>query len=648
MIQMILNITKERFKSNILDNFILMLPLIIVLIIFGGAILAFILGRPDFFIRSLVVAVPGIFAAIFLHYIYKNLNEECKHDYSLIDLNERKCIKVFFIFYLLSIINLWFFPIRPVYYLVIITILYITIFIHIFTKNTNPAIVLFEIYLILINLIYSVTLKYPLYFGGTDIMPHIFAAKVTFLSGHTIPADLSIGYANFPLFHILISEVSLLLGFSIQQSYFIIMAPIFATTTFFIYLLMLNLSNDKRASLLSSLLYSTLTVVIYSGMYMVTRTMAFVGFTVLLYLMYKQQRENILTVKLICLLFALFIILVHQVSTPQILGVICLIFFVETVVHLINPKQKKYMSKIYILLLLVSFISYWLYTSHAFVESLSTIYFDSTNYEALAIKGTVQAGNEWSFIFNSIDYSVITFLALIGIGGTLYFHKRNYLLVFSLVSLLILPLYVPSPLQLLWNTMTLFRFDRFMLLVSPFIASMMALSIIYLNRFFQYKVGNKVYFFMITIFLISLLLTFSLRSTSPESNYGVSSERRYFNSGEIVGFNHVINHVPYGSELYSDYFTRRYFPYQKFSETDSLRLSYYNGGPRTSLSTRNLQKDSGYIIWRNKAFLESGLRLGDGENVDMHPNDSLKWKAFDSELQKKNKIYSNYDVDIFN
>ncbi|TGC08297.1 hypothetical protein [Methanolobus halotolerans] len=642
---MIIKVQKP-LRDNIIINLALVLPFLIIFAILSGVLAAVILNRLDLLIRGSIVAVPGIFAAITLSYIYKNSNERKEHSSGLLNFSEKNCIKLYCIFYLSSLIILFMSPTRPLEYLIIILILYFVIFIQIFTKSSSSHMVLFEIFLLLLNLIYSVTLKYPLYFGGTDILPHMFLSEVTFLSGHTIPMDLSSAYANFPLFHIFISEVSYLLGSSIQSSYFLITAPAFAISVFFVYLVMINISNDKRVSLLSSLLFSTFSVTIYSGMYMVTRTMAFIGFIVILYLIYNRNSKHSPLLKILGLLFGMFIILVHQVSIPQIIVIFFLILFVEIVLGKIMQDKSSYISKTYVLLLIVSFIAYWLFVSYAFTQSLTAMYFDSTNYESLSMKPTIQAGNQWSFIFNNIGYSVVTFLALVGIGGTWYVHQKSYLQVFALISLLILPLYIPTPLQLFWNTMTFFRFDRFILLVSPFIAFMMALGLTYLMELLQSKKVSKNYFYTISLLLLSVLVVSSIISTSPEPNYSIDSERRYFDSAEVACFNHILEYVPYGSQLYSDYFTRRYIPFQKFSQTESLGLPYYNNSFRTSLSVRNIQRNSGYIVWRNKAFLESGLRVGDGGMVDII-SDIPEWDRMNSEFEKRNKLYSNSHAEVF-
>jgi L-asparagine transporter-like permease len=123
---------KRPLKDNIIINLALILPFLIVFAILSGVLGAAILNRFDLLIRGSIVAIPGIFAAITLSYIYKNSNERKEHNSSLLNFSEKKCIKLFCIFYLSSFIILLMSTTRPLQYLIIILILYFIVFIQIF------------------------------------------------------------------------------------------------------------------------------------------------------------------------------------------------------------------------------------------------------------------------------------------------------------------------------------------------------------------------------------------------------------------------------------------------------------------------------------------------------------------------------------
>ncbi len=145
---------------------------------------------------------------------------------------------------------------RPWYYFIFILVLYLSVFLQIFSENVNPSLILAETFLIMINLIYSVTLNYDFYFGTTDILPHVFLSELTAISGHIIPASLS-DYSYFPLYHILIAEASELLNISAKTSLFVVTAPIYAVTVVFLYYLFNYITNNRQISLLSCVLFSS-------------------------------------------------------------------------------------------------------------------------------------------------------------------------------------------------------------------------------------------------------------------------------------------------------------------------------------------------------------------------------------------------------
>ena len=107
----------------------------------------------------------------------------------MVQINKKILQVSFTLFFILSVISLYLSPTRPGYYFLLITVLFCIIFLQIFSDTLNPKIILFEIDCVLGNIIFGLTLKYPLFFGFTDIISHLYLTKITMLSGHIIPAD---------------------------------------------------------------------------------------------------------------------------------------------------------------------------------------------------------------------------------------------------------------------------------------------------------------------------------------------------------------------------------------------------------------------------------------------------------------------------
>ena len=627
-------------NNKILISLAYILPFLTIILMTGGLLMAFILKRPDFAIRGLGIAVPAILSALLLIRLYK-ISPNFKDPIITFSINQKIMVLFFGLLSILSIITIIINSTRPWYYFILISILYILIFIQIFSKEVKVYVVLLETIIILISLTYGITLNYPLYFGGTDITDHLFLSEVTYLSGHIIPRDLAINYADFPLYHILVAESSYLLGVDLKASLFIILGLVYAVHIIFIYYLFQLIIDSKQLSLLIILLYSVSYTVVYYGAYTVTRTMAYLGFVIMLYLIYKRNNEMIY--KILAILFSIFIILVHQVSIVQIVIIIFILLSCERFVD-----DKKYVNSRFLILLSVLFLVYWFFKADLFTQTLILGHTRPDDFAQAIIKPTVEAGNKWYFLANHIDSSVFTFFAIIGIGYTLWKQRPIYSSVFALFTAVTLVLYIPNPLQTLWQTMTLFRFDRFMLLVSPFMAFIMGIGII---AFYNYLIkgnasvrrGNIIIISIFAIFVFFSVISNS--SDSKELSFGAKdSSRLYFTESELNGFNYVFDSVQFGSILYSDYYTENFFVQKKFSESEKLNIPYYNS---FILSVDDISHTKGYEIIRESTFTSNGLYFGsESYNYLFSPTDKNKKQLSDS-IDKNDKIYSNHDVDIY-
>jgi len=629
--------------GNIPSKFALSLPFLIATVILIGFLTAGIIGRLDFAIRGLIIAIPSIASAIILYDVYKNETEFENINVSF-GLTQKQLAYLFFIVYFSSLTVVFISSTRTWLYLSLVSLLYLIILLQTFSTGFNSRFILLQVILCMLNFIYSVTFKYPLYFGGTDILAHIFMSQVTYISGHIIPEELSIGYANFPLFHILVSQTSYLLGLDIKTSYFLISAPIFALSVFFVYLFFLGTIENVKLSLLTVILYSNLSVVVYYGMYVITRTLAFIGFVMLLYIISKNKNEtkHKTTFRYIGILFTIFIILVHQVSSPQILLIILLLLLSEKFIWYFTNLNEKYWTSTYILLFVVIFLGYWIYLAYSFTDMVLTTTFDSVTSDSIQIERSVVSGNEWIFLYSNIDVLVLTFFILIGIGVIFWKYSNNYSSVFALASLLFLPLYLPNPLQTLWQTMSLLQFNRFMLLASPFMAFSMASGVFFLYNFLRIKQIKSLHISLLIVTLLMIFIIPPLIYNNPEVSS--NTDRKYFTSEELDGLSYVIKYIPNDSNLYSDYYIKRYFCQKEFNDSYELGLPYYNA--QTIRSIDNISP-KGYFILNNKAFFERGLNLDPSSRFYLTKNDLSEWNKLSLELNKKNKIYCSACISTF-
>lgn len=637
----------ENIRTKLLQLIAVLFPYLIILAIIAGLVFTFVTNRLDFAVKGiLMIAIPAFLASFLLLRLYKE-NFDFKNSAITFTLNQRSLILLFGILFTISICILLASPYRPWYYFVVISALYVLVFIQIFSKNAISVPILLEIIFIMINLIYGVTLKYPFYFGHTDINAHIFFSEVTYLSGHIIPEDLSLGYTYFPLYHILIAESSYLIGLDIKTSLFVVTCIPYVMTVFFIYYSFNRIIQNKQISLLTCLLYSTSSTVIFYGFYMITRTMAFVGFIVLLYLFYKgaEDKRNKIIYRALAILMAIFLILIHQVSIVQIVILLSTLFVCEWIVN-----DKRYLSHNFFMLLNVMFLGYWIHIAWLFATRAIESRIQPHYFEHIILAPTTQYENVWTIIRTYTNLYILIFFTLIGIGYVLWRGKPKYTSVFGLFAMMLLVLYIPNPLHVLWQTMTLFRFDRFMLLLSPFMALVMGWGVyVFYNYLLKRNIPKKI----CSMIIILLVVGFVFTSLVPQDcasdckDLPWKTHRQYFNHKELQGFNYIFDHVPFGSRLYSDYYAWRYFVQVEFNETDELNLPFYVG---TGIHhVEDLPKYKGYIIIRDEEYSDVGLFFDVGFKIPQYlhtPIDENRQRLY-NHLQKKDKIYSNYAVDIY-
>ena len=574
------------------------------------------------------------------------------HDiYFPLSLSTKSLTYLFGIFYISSLVVLLLsLGDRPWYYFIFILMLYFLVVLQIFSKNVSSSLILVESFLIMINLIYSVTLNYDFYFGTTDILPHIFFSELIAFSGQIIPASLS-DYAYFPLYHILVAEASELFNTSTKTSLFLITAPIYAITIIFLYYLFNFITNNRQISLLSCLLFSASSIVLYYGANVITRTMAFIMFVILIYLIFSVNfKKDKLSLKILSVIVMIFLTLVHNVSFPQIVLLLVVLFVSEYMIG-----SHKYISKPFFVLFNVTFVSYWFYVAYLFVQRSLTPRLQSQLWDSMVLTaGGAEVLQEGLIsLIGLLDKSIFLFFALIGIGFLLKNYKNNYASVLGLFAFLTLIFYIPNPLNTIWQLNVLFRIDRFMLLVSPFMAFVMGYGMyIFWNYISKYVPKKLTSFFVIFLLFSVFVLISPIYSIGDSSLLGKDAEHQYFTFDELRGFEHISNYSPINSSIYTDYYTTRFF-YLPLIPHTSAEMNFAPYKDNRIGDVNKIQQYRGYTVIRTREFLRSGLYFGSGESTRKEtPNYFFKGTPknkleLERNLATLSKVYSNPSIDIF-
>lgn len=628
-------------------------PLAVIFAVIFAFLWMFAAGKFGYALRGLFTGIPAILSCLFILFIYKK--DVSLHDIDLFpSLSTKSLTYLFGIFYIGSIVVLLLSPgNRPLYYFFFILGVYLSVFFQIFSKDVNPPLILAESVLIACNLIFSVTLNHAFYVGTTDILPHIFISEVTAMAGKTIPTSLS-DYAYFPLYHVFIAEASEILHIGAKNSLFLVTAPIYAITIVFLYYLFNYITNNRQISLLSCLLFSVSSTVLYYGTNVITRTMAFIMFIILLYLVYSVNfKKDKFSLKILSVIVAVFLTLVHNVSLPQLVLLLVILLASEYMVG-----NGNYISKPFFILLNVIFTAYWFFVAYVFVQRslaprLQSQFLDSM---VLTAGGSEVLQESLSSLVGLLDKSVFLFFALIGIGFLLKNYKKNYASVLGLFALLTLVFYIPNPLNTIWQFRVLFRVDRFMLFVSPFMAFAMGYGLYIFWNYIANKSSKKVNSAFLVILLFSTFVLISSVFSIADSDFlGQEAKHEYFTSEELSGFNHIFKYVPVDSStksIYTDYYSSRFFyapliP-QKSAELNILSYDNYRIG-----DVNKLPEYKGYVLLRTNEFLRSGLYFGSEESTlkdtanyfySGMPENKLE---LESNLEGLGKIYSNPSIGIF-
>ncbi len=625
-------------------------PLAIIFAVIFTFLWMFAAGKLGYALRGLFTGIPAILSCLFILFIYKK--DVSLHDIEVYpSLSTKSLTYLFGIFYVSSLVVLLLSEgSRPPYYFVFILGLYLSVFLQIFSKNVNPPLILAESFLIAINLIYSVTLNYDFYFGTTDILPHIFLSEVTAMSGQTIPTSLS-DYAYFPLYHVLIAEASQLLNISTKTSLFLVTAPIYVMTIIFLYYLFNYITNNRQISLLSCVLFSASSVVLYYGTNVITRTMAFVMFVILLYLIYSVNfKKDKLSLKALSVIVAVFLTLVHNVSLPQLVLLLIILLASEYMIG-----NGSYISKPFFILLNVIFTAYWFFVAYVFVQRSLAPRLQSQFLDSIVLTAGGAEVLQESFInlIGLLDKSIFLFFALIGIGFLLKNYKNNYASVLGLFALFTLIFYVPNPLNTIWQFKVLFRVDRFMLFVSPFMAFIMGYGLyIFWNYMAKYSPKKLNSAFLVVLLFSTFVLVSSVFSIGDSNFLGHEAKHEYFTSEELSGFEHIFKYVPTNSSIYTDYYSSRFFYLPLIPATSAeMNISSYDNYRIGDVN--KLPQYKGYVVLRTKEFLRSGLYFGSEESTLRDtsnyfyqglPENQLE---LESNLEVLDKIYSNPSTEIF-
>lgn len=615
-------------------------PYLLFTSVLAGILIAVMINRYDLLSTGAIIAAPILISSIWILFHNQDVKKKA-------EINNINIIKVlhphllFLLFYLIAIIILLNNTERSFYYFFIITVLYFIIFIQIMFQMERQLIVLLEIILLMLNLIFGVTFKYGLYFGGSDTLVHMYFCEVVSITGHILPLSLEAAYAYFPLFHVLISISQSLLGISLKESFFLTTAIIFVIGILPIYYIIWMISENKKLALLSCMLYSSFPTVVYYGLYVSPRVAAYIELIFLLYILIRVSKApNPALSKLLAIFIVITIILVHSVSILQFLVIIFLIGFAERLLG-----AKKRVSGKFYLLLLIMFIAYWFFVAVMLTSNIITFFFNPIHFENIAT--TPMAVDILRFTADNFPYIIFLFIGLIGIDRSL--RKGDFCAVFALVSAPLLLFFIPNPLKGVWILQQHFGFYRFELFVTPFMAFIggVGVYVVFMHLYGMKSSRVKSLYSIFAIFLFLSCIFTSIYNSSNASDVQMGVPSRYFSSAELLLFGFIEKKVPMNSTIHGDYSSERYFAGRKyFPGIEFYGMNSYKSMILQSLNEVN--KAHGYFVYRiSELHKKDRLVFYTSSNVLEVRNRSESIKKIEADLNQRHLIYGSDSGEIF-
>jgi hypothetical protein len=643
-------------NTRIINTIGKLIPIFIFIGTIGGLFFSFGIGRIDWAIKGLYLAIPVIISCLVLYdFKGKNINlDELQH---LISLNQRSSIFIFFILFFILITSILLFSDIVIIFNLGITILYIVILLQILSKsNISPGFLILEMISLIALFFYKIVISVPLYFGNGDILTHNSLDLITYLTHHTVPLIspyVESGYANFPLYHIFCAEGMEILNLNNEIISKILTWPITALLIIpIIYLFFREFINNQQILLFSIFSLSIFISGFDLSQYMIPRGFAFFGFFIMLYFLVKIKNQFKLSKRIaltVCIIpIMLFLILAHQVSILLINILILLLIICEYIVN-----NKKYFTDKYILFFAFLSLSYWIYLATEFIRTGEIIprfllgqNLLVQNLDLITMTSLKPIDSLSYFFINNIGSIITSFLLILGICYLLREREINYLTVLSLFCLFTILLYIRNPLQSVWQFSSLFAAERFIILLSPFMALMIGVGLAIFLQYLLKKFNNKIIIFCLFFGILIIYMVGTMGFVHDDMGY---PEKIQFDLSDLFSFKFVTNNVPFNETIYSDFYYYRYFNQGYIKGIENIGIPYYSSNIISNPTS--LIGYSGYTLIPNQQFYTVGLVLADWRLSFPRQFSYFPTKENIIELnmivQNKNKIYSNKVIDMY-
>ncbi|MFC7071773.1 hypothetical protein ACFQJ7_10020 [Halovenus rubra] len=545
-------------------------------------------GSPNLAIKGSYISVPLILAAV----LYLSISRSEKKSGIKTRLPLRSSVSVYLIFWACAVLVAVVFVRSLIYYSLIAacsTLIIWQIFCHEETIALKLG-VLFEASILFLNIIYTVTLKYYFYVGGTDPLAHAYLVE-SLLNTTEITNAFDI-YESFPLYHIMVSSLSLAGGSYLPPRKWnvLFVGLVGVLGIFFIFLTVRWILTDWRYAAVATALLAINSIYIYYMIRAIPRSVmtVFTAFIIFSTLHSSRRLQLLIAFPIIVL------VMYHTATVPYILSILCLLLLLQLVFS--HRDQATNTGRV-IFFLGIGAISYWAF----YAEELLLAFFSvliSTSVEAPGGGVSFNSDTIVANLWNNLQYVGVISLAILGGIWSLREDELNWEgLTVILAGTILVALTFPGPLQFIeqLESLELRRWSEYTI---PLVSIAASFGTIELYDRLDSSQMRVVFF---TFLLVTAGLSVSNTLVAPE-NPIVEEPRHtpYLEKSEVDATVFAAQNSKNG--VMADYVSFRYLQWSNYADKPHImEVSSTNEiqtGPQTGL-----------VIIRQQELRKSGLKV---------------------------------------
>ncbi|OGO23651.1 MAG: hypothetical protein A2144_01485 [Chloroflexi bacterium RBG_16_50_9] len=634
----------QALSARLLSFLTRIIPFACLYLAMAAFLLLLVLGRSDLAFKSLYIFLPVAAASLIAILKPGWLKNDLRDFLPRLRLSPptfQHLVLIFILLYIVSLCLLIVSEARPILYFILVGLMASLMLAEILAcgeeHSGRKVVILVQIVFVSANLVFGQTLRLPLFFGNGDVLPHMYNIN-TILETGRVTSSMLVDYQYFPSFHIFGAAGNMLSGLDLKTSYFLFNGLFFIASIPVVYLLITKVTSNIHLPLIATLLYMLSRQVIFSGMYMITRVMAFVVCLSILYLLIRGRTN--LKFRALAIFLVIPLVLMHHTTLLHFSGILFILFIIELILY----RPSWYIGFNFILFFVIAYLGYWFSIGHHFFQNTLINYSSAPDITRIPFPTVAQSV---SIVFaNNADAIVIAFLAIIGILSLLRAKEGLATIgsAFALFSLVALVVYFQGIASFLSRILLTARLQ---LLVTPFIAFVTAGGLLLIAgkttvNWPHWKSITRTGISLGIVFFLAFSTTVIVGNSTDLDLSGVlgNESHQFFTESELAAFSFARD---YGEDLlyFGDYASCVYIE-------ALLRLTV-----RQTIDVFHPESiGSGYMVFRNQE-LQSRGRLDfsiwgqdgatDQEYVYLPGGDI----DLQSEWEKEHKIFDDGAIYIY-